>query len=65
MASRIVVDHLECISTEFKFSVDNIEPLVQTCMTALSSKKVTKQNECSIVSLIIESLMGQINILFN
>jgi T-complex protein 1 subunit epsilon len=28
MASRIVVDHLECISTEFEFSVDNIELMV-------------------------------------
>jgi T-complex protein 1 subunit epsilon len=38
MASRIVVDDLECISTKFEFSIDNIEPLVQTSMTTLSSK---------------------------
>jgi hypothetical protein len=28
MASRIVVDHLECISIKFEFSVDNIELMV-------------------------------------
>jgi T-complex protein 1 subunit epsilon len=38
MASRIAVDHLERISTKFEFSADNTEPLVQTCMTTLSSK---------------------------
>lgn len=38
MASRIAVEHLEQISQKFEFSVSNIEPLVQTCMTTLSSK---------------------------
>jgi T-complex protein 1 subunit epsilon len=38
MASRIAVDHLVRISTKFEFSADNTEPLVQTCMTTLSSK---------------------------
>ena len=38
LASRIVVDHLEHISQKFEFSVNNMEPLVQTCMTTLSSK---------------------------
>jgi len=38
MASRVAFDHLERISQKFEFSADNIEPLVQTCMTTLSSK---------------------------
>lgn len=38
MASRIAVDHLEHISEKFDFSLTNIESLVQTCMTTLSSK---------------------------
>lgn len=38
MASRIAVEHLERIAQKFDFSVTNIEPLVQTCMTTLSSK---------------------------
>ena len=38
MASRIAVEHLERIAHKFEFSVTNIEPLVQTCMTTLSSK---------------------------
>ena len=38
IASRIAFDHLERISQKFEFSADNIEPLVQTCMTTLSSK---------------------------
>ena len=38
MASKLSVEHLESISQKFEFSVTNIEPLVQTCMTTLSSK---------------------------
>ncbi|RZR93958.1 hypothetical protein BHM03_00022547 [Ensete ventricosum] len=42
MASRLAVEHLERISQKFEFSVANIEPLVQTCMTTLSSKLVNR-----------------------
>ncbi|CAD6221570.1 unnamed protein product [Miscanthus lutarioriparius] len=42
MASRVAFDHLERISRKFEFSADNIEPLVQTCMTTLSSKIVNR-----------------------
>ncbi|KAM7464701.1 hypothetical protein LguiA_032822 [Lonicera macranthoides] len=38
MASRIAVEHLERVAHKFEFGVTNIEPLVQTCMTTLSSK---------------------------
>lgn len=38
MASKIAVEHLEQVSNKFDFSASNIEPLVQTCMTTLSSK---------------------------
>lgn len=38
MASRIAVEHLERIAQKFEFGESNIEPLVQTCMTTLSSK---------------------------
>lgn len=38
MASRIAFDHLQHISQKFEFGLDNIEPLVRTCMTTLSSK---------------------------
>lgn len=40
MACKVATDHLEQISEEFEFSKNNFEPLVQTCMTALSSKIV-------------------------
>ncbi|ONM51137.1 T-complex protein 1 subunit epsilon [Zea mays] len=42
MASKVAFDHLERISEKFEFSADNIEPLVQTCMTTLSSKIVNR-----------------------
>ncbi|ONM28070.1 T-complex protein 1 subunit epsilon [Zea mays] len=42
MASKVAFDHLEHISEKFEFSADNIEPLVQTCMTTLSSKIVNR-----------------------
>lgn len=38
MASRIAVDQLAKISDKFEFSADNLEPLIQTCMTTLNSK---------------------------
>lgn len=38
MASKVAVAHLDSISQKFEFSRENIEPLVQTCMTTLSSK---------------------------
>lgn len=38
MASKVAVEHLEHISHKFTFGANNIEPLVQTCMTTLSSK---------------------------
>ncbi|KAM7250548.1 hypothetical protein ACFE04_022431 [Oxalis oulophora] len=46
MASRIASDHLDKIAHKFEYGVDNYQPLVQTCMTTLSSKIVNrcKQN---------------------
>ena len=38
VASRIAVEHLEKIAHKFEFGEANVEPLVQTCMTTLSSK---------------------------
>eukprot|EP00218_Dolichomastix_sp_CCMP3274_P015487 CAMPEP_0170133558 /NCGR_PEP_ID=MMETSP0033_2-20121228/1379_1 /TAXON_ID=195969 /ORGANISM="Dolichomastix tenuilepis, Strain CCMP3274" /LENGTH=746 /DNA_ID=CAMNT_0010369053 /DNA_START=27 /DNA_END=2266 /DNA_ORIENTATION=+ len=42
MASRIAADHLASISDTFEFSRENLEPLVRTCMTTLSSKIVNR-----------------------
>ncbi|KAF9620519.1 hypothetical protein IFM89_013140 [Coptis chinensis] len=42
MASRISVEHLENIAQKFVFYATNIEPLVQTCMTTLSSRIVNR-----------------------
>ncbi|CAF1709250.1 unnamed protein product [Brassica oleracea var. botrytis] len=41
-ASRVAVEHLERIAQKFEFDVNNYEPLVQTCMTTLSSKIVNR-----------------------
>ena len=38
MASRIAFEHMEKIAQKFDYGVSNFEPLVQTCMTTLSSK---------------------------
>lgn len=38
MASRIAFENLERISQKFDFEPSNLEPLIQTCMTTLSSK---------------------------
>lgn len=37
-ASGVAVNHLEHISQKYDFSASEIESLVQTCMTTLSSK---------------------------
>ncbi|KAL5760038.1 hypothetical protein ACOSQ2_018876 [Xanthoceras sorbifolium] len=42
MASRIAVDHLDHIAQKYEFDLNNIEPLVQTCMTTLNSKIVNR-----------------------
>ncbi|KAK6160313.1 hypothetical protein DH2020_003694 [Rehmannia glutinosa] len=38
MASKIAFEHLEHIAHKFEFSATDVEPLIQTCMTTLSSK---------------------------
>ncbi|KAH9708499.1 t-complex protein 1 subunit epsilon [Citrus sinensis] len=42
MASRIAVEHLERIAQKFEFGLNDLEPLVQTCMTTLNSKMVNR-----------------------
>lgn len=38
MACKVSTENLDRIKHKFDFSKDNIEPLVRTCMTTLSSK---------------------------
>ena len=38
MACKVAVRNLESIAESFDFSADNLEPLIRTCMTTLSSK---------------------------
>ena len=38
MGCKVAQDNLEAIAHQFDFDRDQIEPLVQTCMTTLSSK---------------------------
>jgi T-complex protein 1 subunit epsilon len=42
MAASVASKNLEKIADNFKFSMDNLEPLVQTCITTLSSKIVSR-----------------------
>ena len=42
MASKVAVAELDRISETFEFSPDNLERLVETCMTTLSSKIVNR-----------------------
>jgi T-complex protein 1 subunit epsilon len=37
-ASQVATAHLDSIATKWDFSPEEVEPLVQTCMTTLSSK---------------------------
>ena len=38
MACKVAISRLEAIADSFEFSTDNLEPLIRTCMTTLSSK---------------------------
>lgn len=38
LASKIAVENLERVAQKFEFGESHIEPLIQTCMTTLSSK---------------------------
>mmetsp|Transcript_36731 Transcript_36731/g.108309 ORF Transcript_36731/g.108309 Transcript_36731/m.108309 type:complete len:536 (-) Transcript_36731:723-2330(-) len=40
MACKVATDNLEKIKCDFHFSKDDLEPLIKTCMTTLSSKIV-------------------------
>eukprot|EP00475_Leptophrys_vorax_P012053 TRINITY_DN18497_c0_g1_i1.p1 TRINITY_DN18497_c0_g1~~TRINITY_DN18497_c0_g1_i1.p1 ORF type:complete len:537 (+),score=68.63 TRINITY_DN18497_c0_g1_i1:153-1763(+) len=40
MASKVAAAHLDAIAQRFEFGRDDVEPLVETCMTTLSSKIV-------------------------
>jgi hypothetical protein len=42
MAAKVAVAELSRVSEKFEFSPDDIEPLVRTCMTTLSSKIVNR-----------------------
>ncbi|KAB2052968.1 hypothetical protein ES319_A12G155900v1 [Gossypium barbadense] len=51
MASRIAVEHLEHIAQKFDFGPINIELLVQTCMTTLSSKMQRKDVNLDLIKV--------------
>ncbi len=38
MACKVAVSRLDAIAESFDFTADDLEPLVRTCMTTLSSK---------------------------
>ena len=38
MGCKAATDNLDAIAQKFEFSKDKLEPLIQTCMTTLSSK---------------------------
>lgn len=38
MACKVATENLDAIATKWEFDRENVEPLVQTCMTTLSSK---------------------------
>ncbi|GJR10270.1 TCP-1/cpn60 chaperonin family protein [Tanacetum coccineum] len=57
ISSRIAVDHLESIADKFDFSATNIEPLVQTCMTTLSSKTVNRWKR-SLAEIAVKGVMA-------
>ncbi|CAH8282378.1 unnamed protein product [Eruca vesicaria subsp. sativa] len=56
MAYRVAVGNLERISQKFEFDVNNYEPLVQTCMSTLSSKIVNRCNR-SLAEIAVKAVL--------
>ena len=58
-ASKVAVAHLAKIADSFHFGPDNIEPLVRTCMTTLSSKMcVRMQRSAQPINLHADALFS-------
>ncbi|KAG5521960.1 hypothetical protein RHGRI_034247 [Rhododendron griersonianum] len=53
----MTVEHLERITTKFEFSAANVDPLVQTCMTTLSSK-IVNSCKCSLAEIAVNSVVA-------
>ncbi|KAF9622897.1 hypothetical protein IFM89_035130 [Coptis chinensis] len=61
MASRISVEHLENIAQKFVFDATDIEPLVQTCTTTLSSRII---NQCkrTLAEIAVKAVMAVVDL---
>lgn len=57
MACKVAIDHLDKISDEFNFSMDDIEPLVEVCMTTLSSKIVGRVKR-AMAEMCVKAVLG-------
>lgn len=57
MAANIASNNLEKIAGDFPFSQDDLEPLVQTCMTTLSSKIVSRCRR-QMADMCVEAVMS-------
>eukprot|EP00897_Mesotaenium_endlicherianum_P001310 jgi/Mesen1/1206/ME000128S00183 len=57
LASKIATEHLDHISQKFEFSRNDVEPLVQTCMTTLSSKIVGRHKR-KLAEIAVEAVMA-------
>ncbi|KAL3644467.1 hypothetical protein CASFOL_009647 [Castilleja foliolosa] len=56
VASRIAFEHLEHISHKFVFGSTNIEPLIQTCMTTLSSE-IVNRCKCNLSEIALKAVV--------
>ncbi len=48
MACKVAVARLDSIAESFDFTADDLEPLVRTCMTTLSSKMCVLDQELAV-----------------
>eukprot|EP01025_Chloroclados_australasicus_P014973 TRINITY_DN1708_c0_g2_i1.p1 TRINITY_DN1708_c0_g2~~TRINITY_DN1708_c0_g2_i1.p1 ORF type:complete len:537 (-),score=81.22 TRINITY_DN1708_c0_g2_i1:259-1869(-) len=57
MACKVATENLDKISNKFEFTKDDVEPLVQTCMTTLSSKIVGRCKR-SLAEMCVEAVLS-------
>lgn len=57
MACKVAIDHLDKISDAFHFDPNNIDPLVEVCMTTLSSKIVGRVKR-DLANICVKAVLG-------
>lgn len=57
MACKVAVQKLDDIATDYKFDLNDLEPLIKTCMTTLSSK-IVGRNKRALAEMCVKAVLA-------